>query len=573
MFQRVMIGLLAVAVIAIAVVAVTTDRPDGPSQQEMARSLGTDVMRHIVRGHVEGRSGEIYLVPQPNYYMVPSSYADLTRLGTNDPVLISSHPNPWAYLARVPIIVRGEDWSQPGVTNYDEVDIADLPASYAELLGIETEEELEGEPLPGFDTSGPAPKVVFTVVIDGGGWNVLQEHPDSHPFIDRLMAEGTTYVNATIGSAPSITGALHATFGTGVYPNRHGLPGNQMRGPDGKNTDAWQENADPTYLEAPTVSELWDEQNDNRPVVATVSYEGWHLGMIGHGAQRTGGDKDIAALWHQDDASWFINEDYYALPSSLRTTDIDRLESYEEVLDPRDGIADGAWFGNELEHLREPHVRPGTPAFVRFTGDAVVDMLREEGIGTDDVTDFVWIEMKMPDFAGHAWSMNSSEEADVLRETDRQMARFDAELRRLVGRDGYTYAVSADHGQQPIADLVGGWRIHQEEMERDIEAEFGDVLEKSTPVDLYVSAEGLEEEGVTMDDIARFLGTYTIEDNIPDDAEGADRVPEALLDERIFVGAFTTDYLLGLSPEDLDSLGLGDHPEGDFVIEPPEGGG
>jgi Type I phosphodiesterase / nucleotide pyrophosphatase len=123
-------------------------------------------------------------------------------------------------------------------------------------------------------------------------------------------------VNATLGSAPSITGALHATFGTGSYPREHGIPGNQMRGADAKNTDTWLQNADPRYLELPTVSELWDEQNGNRPIVATVSYEGWHLGMIGHGAQRHGGDKDIAVLWEAEDDNWFINEDYYELPST-----------------------------------------------------------------------------------------------------------------------------------------------------------------------------------------------------------------------------------------------------------------
>lgn len=539
----------------------------------MAKQVGSDVMEHVYRGHVEGRSGEVYLVPRPHFYMVPGSRADLTKLWTDEPVLISSHPNPWDYLTRVPIIMHGESWAEAGVTNYDVVDIADIPATYAELLGIETEQELDGEPLPGFDTAGRDPKVVFTVVIDGGGWNALQQHPAAHPFIDSLREGGTTYLNATIASAPSITGALHATFGAGVYPNKHGLPGNQMRGPDGENTDAWRDAADPRYMEAPAVAELWDEQRGNRPVVATVSYEGWHLGMIGHGAQRDGGDKDIAALWEQEPGEWWINEDYYRLPRAIEETDTARLEAYEEELDPRDGIVDNTWFGHELDYLRGPTVRPGTPAFVRFTGDAVVDMLRDEGIGTDEVTDFVWIEMKMPDFAGHAWNMINPEQGDVLRETDRQLARFKDELDRIVGADDYVYAVSADHGQQPLPDLLGGWRINQKEMEDDIEAAFGDVLEKSTPVDLYVDRAAMEREGVSLDDIALFLGAYTIGDNIPDDAPGTERVPEVWFDDRIFVGAFSTDYLLGLDPEVIASFGAGDHPEGRLTITPEGEGG
>jgi predicted AlkP superfamily pyrophosphatase or phosphodiesterase len=539
----------------------------------MARQVGSEVMEHVYRGHVARRSGEIYLVPRPHFFMVPGSRADLRKLWTDEPVLLSSHPNPWDYLTRVPIIMHGKKWAGAGVTNYDVVDIADVPATYAELLGIETEQELDGEPLPGFDTSGPDPKVVFTVVIDGGGWNALQQHSEAHPFIDSLREQGTTYMNATIASAPSITGALHATFGTGVYPNKHGLPGNQMRGPDGENTDTWRDAADPRYLRVPAVADLWDEQQGNRPVVATVSYEGWHLGMIGHGAQRDGGDQDIAALWEQEPGEWWINEDYYRLPRGLESTDTARLESYEEELDPRDGLTDGTWFGHDLDYLRAPTVRPGHPAFVRFTGDAVVDMLRDEGIGTDDVTDFVWIEMKMPDFAGHAWNMINREQGDVLRETDRQLARFKEELDRLVGAGEYVYAVSADHGQQPLPDLLGGWRINQKELEDDITDAFGDVLEKSTPVDLYVDGEGMENEGVSLDDIARFLGAYTIGDNIPDDAPGADRVPEEWLDDPIFAGAFSTDYLLALEPDAIEALGDGDHEEGRLTISPDGGGG
>jgi predicted AlkP superfamily pyrophosphatase or phosphodiesterase len=430
--------------------------------------------------------------------------------------------------------------------------------------------DVEAEPLPGIATA-KKPKVIFTVVIDGGGWNDLQQHADSWPFIESLRRQGTTFVNATIGSAPSITGALHATFGTGVYPKDHGINGNQMRDPEGTNVDTWLDNADPRYLEAPTVSELWDEQNGNKPVVATVAYEGWHLGMIGHGAQRTGGDKDLAALWSPEENAWWINDDYYQLPASLSPTDISTLESYEDNLDPRDGLVDGSWYGHTVEDIRAESdgallVRPGTSAFVRFTGDAVVDVLRGEDVGRDALTDMVWVEMKMPDYAGHAWNMLNREQEDVLRETDRQIQRFHEELDRLVGRGNYVFTVSADHGQQPLPDLYGGWRINSKELQRDLDDRFGNVVEKVTPVDVYFDLDAVEREGVDLDEVARYIGTYTLEDNIPDGAPGADHVPQARLDELLFAGGFTVDYLAGLTPEKIASFGCGEYDEGNFSI-------
>jgi len=586
--KRVLI-VVALALVAAAVAAYTlrpeTGVPEGaPTQDEMAAQIGSAIMTNLYRGHVPGRSGELMLVPKPHNFLIGEW--DLRSLGTDTPTMSTSHPNPWNYLARVPIIVNGKGWAPEGKVDDTETDIAALAPTYVEILGGVEGVETDVEPLPGIQRqSGPClrspgrgdpcarlPKVIFTVVIDGGGWNALQQHADSWPFMDKLRDTSTTYTNAHIGSAPSITGALHATFGTGVYPIDHGIPGNQMRGEDGKNTDTWLQNADPRYLEVPTVSELWDEQNDNEAVVGTVSYEGWHLGMIGHGAQRDGGDKDIAVLWEAKDENdeplneWFVNEDYYELPPYLQEADLETLESYEEQLDGRDGLVDGTWYGKTLEQLQEPLIRPGTPAFVRFTGDAVIDVMRNEKIGGDDITDMFWVEMKMPDYAGHAWNVTEAEQEDVIRETDRQLARMKRELDRSVGAGNYVFAISADHGQQPLPDNYGGWRINSKELQRDIVARFGDIVEKVTPVDVYFDRDALEREDIDLDDVARYVGTYTIGDNIPEAKPGADRVPEGRMEELLFAGAFTTDYFQGLTPETLGAFGDGEFPESDLYL-------
>lgn len=577
MIKRVLIVGVAAALIAAG--AAYLLRPesgvpdDAPTEDEMASSIGTDVMRNVQRGHVPDRAGEIMLVPKPQNFLIGNW--DLTTLGSNEPTLSTSHPNPWSYLARVPIILYG-DGVPRGVENEEITDITQLAPSYARLLDFDMGAEVSA-PLPGFDDSDKTPpKAIVTVVIDGGGWDALQENPDSWPNIARLREEGTTFVNATIGSAPSITGALHANFGTGTYPVTHGIPGNQMRGPDGENTDTWQENADPSFLKVPTLADLWDAANNNEPLIATVSYEGWHLGMIGQGANFEGGDKDIAVLWDPAEDAWWVNEDFYELPDYLQETDVARLESYEEELDERDHVKDGTWFGHTVDEIREVNeenealVRPGAPSFVKFTGDAVVEILREEPWGADDLTDFFWIEMKMPDYAGHAWNMTGAEEADVLRETDAQIGRFKKELDRKLGQGNYILAVSADHGQQPLPDLQGGWRINSDELERDIEARFGNILEKVTPVDAYFDMDAVEEEDVELADVARWLGTYTIGENIPEEAPGADNVPEARLDDLLFAGAFSTDFLVNLTDADIDAFGDGEYPEGDLTSPPQE---
>jgi len=290
--------------------------------------------------------------------------------------------------------------------------------------------------------------------------------------------------------------------------------------------------------------------------------------MIGHGAQREAADRDIAVLWETKEHTWQVNEDFFELPPYLQTPDLDRLGSYEEDLDARDGIGDGLWFGKSIEELREPPKRPGTPAFARFTGDAVVDVIRRERIGRDDVTDLMWVEMKAPDFGGHLWNVEGPEQADTLFETDRQIARFRGLLDRLVGRDDYVFAITADHGQQPLPDVRGGWRINSKELTDDLNETFGEgVVEVVSPVDVYVDRARLTDEDATLSDVARYIGAYTLGDNIPDGAPGADRVPRVRLDDTLFAGAFSTDFLQSLTPGEItETFGESDYDEGNFPV-------
>jgi predicted AlkP superfamily pyrophosphatase or phosphodiesterase len=558
---------------AVAVIAAYTLRPetgvpgDAPTIDEMAADVGRNIMTHLKRGQYPGRSGDVIAVPKPYSYMI--GRWDYTSLDSQEPWVNTTHPNPWDYLTEVPIILRGPGVPE-GITNDTPVDIAGLASTYADLLDVDGYEGAQ-PPLPGGIEDGTkAPKVILSIVIDGAGWNVLRQHPQSWPTIARLREEGTTYTAATTGSAPSTTGPLHATFGTGVYPIDHGIIGNVFRDESGEILDVYLDDADGRYLEKPTVAELWDEQNNGEPVIGTISYEGWHLGMIGHGAQREGGDRDYAALWDVDEMKWWINENFFALPSGLGETDIDALERYEESLDGRDGLEDGNWYGHELDVLREPRVRGASPAFAKLTGDAVVGMLTDEPFGEDSLTDIAWIELKAPDSAGHAWNMLRPEVGDVVAETDAQIARMLDLLDEKVGRDNYLVSVSADHGQQPLAEMFGAWRISIPEVDDDINDRFGNIVTKVTTSDVYLDHDAMGANDVTATDVARFLGAYTLGDNIPDGSPGADRVPESRLEERVYAGAFPGSYLRGHTYEEFQALGDGIYPEGKFPLAATE---
>jgi arylsulfatase A-like enzyme len=195
----------------------------------MAARIGADVMADVVRGYVPGRSGDITLVPRPHWFVLTNE--DQCGLVGGRPSVATTYAEPWNYLARVPLAFYGPGLIPSGRAVAEPATLASIAPTFASLVGMR-----------GFQADAPVldavangasgkPQVVVTVLLDGGGWDVLQNHVAAWPVMRSLFDRGTLYTNATNGSSPSITGAIMATVGTGRYPRTHGIPGNQMRGP------------------------------------------------------------------------------------------------------------------------------------------------------------------------------------------------------------------------------------------------------------------------------------------------------------------------------------------------------
>ena len=546
--KRVSIIFLASALVAGGMIFLTREEPvptfdpaTDPTLAQMGDRLGTQAMNLVVAGNYPERTGEILLVPTPHAYLGPEN--NLKAWGTEEPYLFTSHPNPWGYLSRVPVIVRGQGTEQ-GVTNDRRVDLTALAPTYAKLLG--TDFEAAGKPLPGLDYD-TSPRLIFTVVIDGGGWNVLNRYPDAWPNIARLMDEGQTFTNASIGSFPAQTGSIHANIGTGEYPRKHGVPYN-----------FYFENADPQYLEEPTIGDVWDQETDNAAIVGTISVLSNHLAMLGHGAALAGGDRDIGVVWDDVNQTWTTNQTYYEIPEYIADLDENRLERYEAQNDARDGTNDGTWFGNPPEELLEGLRRSSNPAFERYQGDDILSVIRNEGLGLDEIADLFYVQFKSPDQGGHIWNMVNPEIEDILKEADAQIGRIVAALDSQVGRDDYVLVLTADHGQQPVATPERGWMINSSEVERDVEAAF-DIEARVRSHQLNITSKVNEKQ---LDEISRFLGSYTVGDNIPKGVPGEELVAGSLRDDLVFAGAFPTSWLSSLGKAELSDFGPSRYPEG-----------
>jgi hypothetical protein len=498
-----------------------------PSFEEQACSLPRAWLERTRRGYYEPRSGQISLLPRTPAYMASGGDG-------------WSHSGPWPYLQDVPLVFYG-----PGVVPATgEVEgpttIADVAPTIAALAGGSFEAG-DGEVLEEVITAGRRPpKLILTIVWDGGGWNTLRQWPDDWPNLARLMRRGVSYTSATVGSSPSVTPAVHSTLGTGSYPRTAGVTGVPVRDEQGEVVDAFLEGESSRFLRLPAFAETWDESHGNRARIGMLGYEPWHLGMIGKGAELPGGDKDDAVWLNVETNEWITNPDHYTLPDAVARTE--GLETYLDELDAEDGAIDRAWRDNAI--LDAPDRVEETPAFIRYHSDALLNLVRADGYGGDGITDLLFTNFKQIDRVGHYFNMASEEVHDSLIETDEQLGRIVASLDAAVGRGRYVVIVTADHGQQPDAAAIDGYGIDPNEVQRDIEAAFGPVTDEVWPTEVFLDDEALRDEGVSVDEVARWLGDYRLENNAV--AEKADVEGELSATDRVFQMAIPARMLPGL---------------------------
>lgn len=495
---------------------------------ESGCQLPLDQMRRIRRGYFPGRSPEIVLVPrEPNFF---------------GGFIATSHSGPWDYLQDVPLVFYGPGFIRArGEVKLDRpVTLADLAPTLAKLLDTPAPNDV-GEPIdevlvPREQRPTP-PKLIVTVVWDGGGLNVLDAWPGAWPYLARLMRTGASVTGVTVGSSPSVTPAVHTTIGTGAMPKQHGIVSIPVRDGDVV-VDSYKDKS-PKQIAVPTLADLYDQERGNRAKIGVLAYKAWHVGMIGHGAYMPGGDRDIAVLVDTQERL-VTNPDFYSLPPYLH--DVAGLDEAIETVDLDDGRRDSEWMGHRI--LDDPRLRRDTPAWTLYQTQLIKSLLSREGFGRDAVTDLFFTNYKQPDEAGHNWNMLRPEMREELRYTDDALETLTTFLDRKVGRKEWVVVLTADHGQGPDPLVSHAWPIRSEGLQRDVDAHFGveGVFQHSSPAGYWVDRPTTTSNGITEEDIADFLVDYRLEANIP---EGED-IPhqyESRLREPIFSAAFPSRHM------------------------------
>lgn len=441
----------------------------------------------FARGYFPGRSGQVFYVPHEGDFLVDGGTSQFM------------HGSPYDYDTRIPLLLHGPGFVRPGVIAAPAVQ-QDVAPTLAAILGMAPPATATGRARrDAIVDTAERPRVLALFVLDGMRADYFDTYADVMPTLSRLRAEGAWFADMRGNSAPTLTSVGHATLGTGTDPRVHGLVVNNLfNRVTGKPQESY-DGINPGELMALTLADLWNIETSGRAVIigqggairATV-------GLVGHGACVINGRRVLAVSYSTRDAGWETNPDCFNSSEALAGLTGERL--WRE--------AGGTWMGHDIA---SPSRFRYSSLFQRFEGEALAAVLEHEPIGADAITDLVMVNIKGPDYSGHAYGPGSKELRETLAELDRQMARALAIIDRKAGAQGRVVAISADHGM-PGEPAGKSRRLLLKEIVAAIDERFpakpASVVQyfgDPANAQIHLDTAALAARGVSLQDVATFL--------------------------------------------------------------------
>ena len=336
-----------------------------------------------------------------------------------------------------------------------------------------------------------APKLVVGIVVDQMRWDYLYRYKNrfGNGGFKRLMNEGFNCQNTFVPYIPTVTAAGHTCIYTGSVPNIHGIVGNNWfeaklnkmvycTDDDSVNTVGSNSKAGKMSPRNCFTNTMCDELR------LATNFKGKVVGIAlkDRGAILPAGHSANAAYWYDDANESFITSTYYMkdlpawvknfnsrkMPDSLTTLGWNTLYPINTYLQsaPDEEIYEGAYadktmsthFPYKFSQGPEAWTQIRTsPAGNTLTAEFAKATILNEGMGKDDITDFLAVSFSSPDYIGHQFGPNSVENEDDYLRLDKEFESLFNFLDKQVGKGQYTVFLTADHA---VAHVPGFLNEH-----------------------------------------------------------------------------------------------------------------
>jgi predicted AlkP superfamily pyrophosphatase or phosphodiesterase len=348
------------------------------------------------------------------------------------------------------------------------------------------------------DESNDEIRLVLQLTVDGLRSDLLARYADR--FGDDgflfLKRNGAVFANAHYQHANTETIVGHATLATGAQPSVHGMTGNVWFDAEtgelsyniedaehpliptrdievkGDQVDPAQQLArtsgrSPRALLAETFADKLKAHSGGRSKVFAVSGKDRSAVAMGGRAGK--------AFWMSTDSGDFISSTYYydAYPDWVAAWNAERkADEYAETewqlmngkgtyllahQDDRAYETDLRGYGRTFPHRFGGHGNKllytqiiASPRGDQLLSDFAKTLIESEGLGQDDVPDYLSVSFSGVDAVNHFFGPSSLENEDMLLQLDNTLADLLADVEKKVGLRHTLVVLSADHG---IAEL------------------------------------------------------------------------------------------------------------------------
>ncbi|MFT5198198.1 MAG: putative AlkP superfamily pyrophosphatase or phosphodiesterase [Planctomycetota bacterium] len=343
-------------------------------------------------------------------------------------------------------------------------------------------------------SASKAPRLIVILAVDQLIPEQMDRLKDSFKGgLARIRNQGARFDGAAMPYSSSETGPGHATIATGCLPKTHGIIGNGMRSrrlghtiycvadPAASTVTSFGQDEPGSYsaknILKPCLGDYLKEANPESKVFAVSVKDRAAVSMAGH--------RGDGSFWWDSKRGGFISSTAFSqeLPayvneynkgwaevfSGLVWKPVFSLENLpkETEKDDREGESGFGGQGRVFPYtfagtvgeaptgsaLTELAGQVGaSPMGDRVTLELAAKIVINEGLGLDDVPDFLGVSLSAPDKVGHSFGPYSMEVTDTLLRMDLELEILFALLDERVGKDRWVLAMTADHGVLPLPE-------------------------------------------------------------------------------------------------------------------------
>ena len=343
------------------------------------------------------------------------------------------------------------------------------------------------------------PKLVIGIIVEQLRYDQLEKLRDILPEngIRKMINEGTYYKNASYDYLLTQAAPGYATISTGTDPSFHGMTSDSWYHPFSDQVIYCVQDSKANPVGGSFETGLFSPANllsstfaDELEMATCGEAKVFGIGFREMGAILTAGHSADGAYWYDDRTGTWMSSTYYtqALPGWLM--DFNAMMFSEKyinsvwtpLMEPslypgcqidssksERGFNGQTWFPYNLKEMsttgklinerRNYGLLRETPFADDFTTDLALRLIENEGLGQDDVVDYLAITYSAEDYIGHRFGPSSVEAADAIVRLDRNISRLIEVINSKLGKKNVLVYFVAAHGVSEIPSVLEANRI------------------------------------------------------------------------------------------------------------------